>query len=165
MIEHGIYFGKEEFYELIRSIGGQWNDSKERPLVCMMKSSSVEDLYWAIPVGNWDHRTTEAKERINRFMNYPDEDLRSCYYHVGNTDVHSIFFISDIVPITDAFIEREYIDRYTQNIYIIKNKRLLSELERKIRRILAFEQNRPNYFRQHITDILNALKSHSIKDD
>lgn len=96
MIEHGIYFGKEEFYELIRSIGGQWNDSKERPLVCMMKSSSVEDLYWAIPIGNWDHRTTEAKERINRFMNYPDEDLRSCYYHVGNTDVRSIFFIGQV---------------------------------------------------------------------
>ena len=157
MTEHGIYFGKETFYELIRSVGGQWNDSKERPIVCMMKSKSIEGLYWAIPIGKWNHRSEEAKERINRFMSYPSEDLRSCYYHVGNTDVRSIFFISDIIPITEEYIEREYKDRYSQQIYVIKNQRLLSELDRKISRILSFERERPNYFRQHITDIQNIL--------
>ena len=60
MIEHGMYFGKETFYELIRSSGGEWNDSKERPLVCMIKSIETEGLYWAIPVGNWNHRSKEA---------------------------------------------------------------------------------------------------------
>lgn len=157
MIEHGIYFGKESFYELIRSVGGQWNDSKERPIVCMIKSKSQDGLYWAIPIGNWNHRSKEAKERITRYLNYPIDDLRSCYYHVGNTDVRSIFFISDIVPITEPYIEREYIDKYSKQIYVIKNKPLLAELERKISRILSFEHERPNYFRQHITDIRNAL--------
>ncbi len=27
--EHGMYFGKIEFYQIIRNIGGTWNDSKE----------------------------------------------------------------------------------------------------------------------------------------
>ena len=26
-----IYFAKREFYQIIRDIGGVWNDSKERP--------------------------------------------------------------------------------------------------------------------------------------
>lgn len=38
MIQNGMYFGKEIFYEMIRSLGGQWNDSKERPLVCLVKT-------------------------------------------------------------------------------------------------------------------------------
>lgn len=29
MIEHGMYFGKREFYQIIRNNGGSWNDSKE----------------------------------------------------------------------------------------------------------------------------------------
>ena len=33
MIECGIYFGKESFYDLIRTVGGTWNDSKERPIM------------------------------------------------------------------------------------------------------------------------------------
>ena len=45
MKEHGIYFGKTNFFDLIRSIGGTWNDSKERPLVCLIKSIENENLY------------------------------------------------------------------------------------------------------------------------
>ena len=26
MQEYGLYFGKSEFYSLVRSVGGQWND-------------------------------------------------------------------------------------------------------------------------------------------
>ena len=90
-------------------------------------------------------------------MNYESNDLRSCYYHVGNTDIKSIFFISDVVPIIDSYIEREYKNKYTQSIYIIQNNKLRQELERKLKRILAFEKVRPNYFRQHITDVKMKL--------
>ncbi len=163
MVLYGMYFGKESLYQLIRDNGGQWNDSKERPIVCTIKSAEYEGLYWAIPVGNWNHRTEEAKIRINRYINYPDDDIRSCYYHVGNTTTKSIFFISDAIPITEKYIEREYKNRYTSQIYIIKNKHLIQELERKLKRILAYENTSRNSFRQHITDIksilINELKS------
>lgn len=157
MKEHGIYFGKKSFYDVIKTLGGTWNDSKERPIVCLIKSSENDEIYWAIPVGNWAHRDDTAKKRINKYMDYPSNDIRSCFYHVGNTDVTSIFFISDIIPISKKYIEREYIGKYMGTQYVIKNKKLLSELERKARRILAWENSKPNYFRQHITDIKNYL--------
>lgn len=67
MLENSIYFGKSSYYNIIRSIGGQWNDSKERPIVCLMKLSENDNIYWAIPIGNWDHRDNAAKARIQKF--------------------------------------------------------------------------------------------------
>lgn len=151
MQEHGVYFGKQDIYNLIRTNGGEWNDSKERPLVCLMKSLENEHLYWAIPVGDWSHRTKEAQDRINKYLSLDEADIRSCFYHLGSTDKKSIFFISDVIPITNKYIEREYIGRHTNQIYIIKNKHLLFELERKLSRILAWEKVHKNSYRQHIT--------------
>ena len=157
MIEHALYFGKKEFYDIIRNVGGVWNDSKERPLVCLLKLSENDNIYWAIPMGNLDHRDENAKRRIEKFLSYTNKDIRSCFYHIGRTDVYSIFFISDAVPITDKYIERNYIGKYTGKQYVIKNKNLIFELKRKLKRILSWENSRPNYFRQHITDIKNYL--------
>ena len=157
MVVGGLYFGKPELYQLIRYSGGQWNDSKERPVVCMFKSTEYDHLYWAVPMGNWAHRNKKAQDRILRYMSYPDSDLRSCYYHVGNTDVKSIFFISDAFPITDEYVDHEYLNKYTKQIYVIQNKPLIAEVNRKLARILSFEKQKPNYFRQHITDIVKAL--------
>lgn len=157
MKEHSIYYGKSEFYDVIRNIGGTWNDSKERPIVCLIKMSENDNIYWAIPMGNWEHRNEDAKKRIQKYLNYKESDIRSCFYHLGRTDEKSIFFISDVVPITQKYIERSYIGKYTGLPYIIKNKQLLDELVRKTKRILAWENSKPNYYRQHITDIKEYL--------
>ena len=159
MILYGIYFGKEALYQLIRDTGGEWNDSKSRPIICAIKSSEHEGLYWAIPLGDWNHRDDSAKERINNYLSLPDDDIRSCYYHVGNTTTRSIFFISDAIPITDDYIEREYLNRHTNKIHIVKNKTLISEITRKLSRILAYENAKNNSFRQHITDVKLVLIS------
>lgn len=156
MIEHGMYFGKKEFYQIIRDVGGVWNDSKERPIICLIKSLEHEGLYWAIPVGNYNHRDDAAKKRIHNYINRSRDDIASCFYHIGNTNEKSIFFISDVVPITDKYIEREYLNK-TKSIHIVKNKVLLQTLEDKLKRILAYENSKPNYFRQHITSIKEYL--------
>lgn len=156
MREKGMYFGKEDIYQKIREIGGVWNDSKDRPIVCLIESSEKDGLYWAIPVGNWNHRDQDAKDRINRYLQYPENDLRSCYYHIGKTTVKSIFFISDVIPITSYYIERDYLG-FDKNQYVIKNKKLIGELEKKLKRILAFENIKNNYFRQRITDLKKIL--------
>ena len=44
---NGIYFAKREFYQIIGNIGGVWNDSKERPIVCLLKIDDT-NIYWAI---------------------------------------------------------------------------------------------------------------------
>ena len=121
-----------------------------------MKSIESPDLYWAIPVGNYEHRGEAAKNRIQRYMNYDKKDIRSCFYHVGKTNEKSIFFISDAVPFTEKYIDREYRNK-TKSIHIVKNKVLLAALEYKLGRILELENRKPNYFRQHITDIKNYL--------
>lgn len=157
MKEHTIYFAKNDFYNIIRTVGGTWNDSKERPLICLIKLLESDDIYWAIPMGNFNHRSDEAKQRIQKFISYDKKDIRSCFYHIGNTDVTSIFFITDVVPITQKYIERSYIGKYTQQPFVIKNKKLLAELKRKLTRILYWENTKPNYYRQHITGIKKYL--------
>lgn len=91
MKEGMIYFVKSEFYEIIRMIGGEWNDNKKRPVVCLFKLKERDDLYWAIPMGDWHHRDQVHKQRIIRYVNLSENDLRSCYYHVGRTTGKSIF--------------------------------------------------------------------------
>lgn len=59
-----IFFGKEEYYAIIRSLGRTWNDGKERPIVCLLKLSENGNIYWVIPMTNWEHRNEEVKERI-----------------------------------------------------------------------------------------------------
>lgn len=164
MIENGMYFGKASLYDLIKENGGAWNDSKERPLVCCIESAEMKGLYWAIPVGNWNHRDDKAKERMKRYLDLPESDIRSCFYHVGNTTVKSIFFISDAIPITDKYIEREYFMIGKKDIYVIKNAVLITELRRKLFRLLSVENAHPNHFRQHITDIKNVLKEELSKE-
>ena len=157
MVEKGVYFVKSGLFELIKECGGVWNDFKERPMVCLLKSIIIDGLYYAIPLGNYEHRDAKAKLRIEYYLNLPDNRIESCYYHVGNTTTKSIFFISDVVPITDKYVDREYINYYSKKIYIIKNSKLIESLERKVMRILSWENGHPNYFRQHITDVQNVL--------
>jgi len=45
MTEHGMYFITPDYYQLIRDVGGTWNDCKERPIVCLIKSTENSKLY------------------------------------------------------------------------------------------------------------------------
>ncbi|MCR5112258.1 MAG: hypothetical protein K6B38_15350 [Ruminococcus sp.] len=157
MKEFSMYFLKSEYYNIIRSVGGQWNDSKERPIVCLLRVDD-SDIYFAIPVGNWEHRDEKAKLRILSYINADSKKLSSNFYHIGNTTVKSIFFISDAIPITDKYIDRDYLG-YDNKGYCILNKKLQAELIKKLKRILRQENLHPNYFRQHITDVKKYLLS------
>ena len=157
MIANGMYFATPAIYNLIRSTGGIWNDCKQRPIYCCFESAETKGLYWAIPVGNYEHREPAAKKRIQTYLSLPTGNIASCYYHIGITTEKSIFFISDVIPITDTYMDAEYKNFYTSTIYIVKNKPLIAELEYKLSRILAYEKSNPNSFRQHITDVKNKL--------
>lgn len=107
MVERGLYYATADFAQMIKSNGGTWNDTKHRPIVCLIKSKEHDGLYWAI-------------------------------------------------PITDKYIDGIHVGGDNQH-YIIKNKKLISELERKLFRILSVENTRNNCFRQHITDVKHFL--------
>jgi len=150
---NGLYF-LYEIKELVNGIGGVYNDPKERPVAALIQSDDDPTIYWSIPVGDVAHRTEEQMKRIKKFLDYPETDMRHHYYHIGKTDKDSIFFVSDAIPITPAYIAEEYRTFNSQH-YIIKNKQLISDLSRKLKRILSFEkakqkQTGKHYFRQNI---------------
>ena len=107
-------------------------------------------------MGKMNHRDQTQQSRLNFYLNLPDRDIRSCYYHVGRTTARSIFFISDAIPITDKYIDGVHVGADNKH-YIIKNQKLIAELERKLFRILSVENSRKNSFRQHITDVKSYL--------
>lgn len=152
MIECGLYYANTDFAQMIKSVGGTWNDTKHRPIVCLIKSKENNSLYWAIPMGKLNHRNVSQQKRLNFYLNLPERDIRSCYYHIGRTSSQSIFFISDAIPIIDKYIDGIHVGGDNRH-YIIKNPKLISELERKLYRILSVESSKKNYFRQHITDV------------
>ncbi len=156
MQEKGLYYITEDFKNLVKSVGGEWNDTKKRPIICLIKSHENNQMYWAIPMGKFNHRDAKQIVRLQRYLDYPDKDIRSCYYHVGRTTAKSIFFISDAVPITDKYILSEHCGK-DGVAFVLKNPKLSEELERKLSRILSFENTRPNHFRQHITAIKEFL--------
>lgn len=159
MVERGLYYASTAFSEMIRSLGGEWNDKKHRPIVCLIKSSEHNNLYWAIPMGKLNHRDEEQQKRLNFYLNLPDKDIRSCYYHIGRTTTKSIFFVSDAIPITDKYIESVHTGPDNKH-FIIKNPNLMAELERKLKRVLSLENSSKNHFRQRITDV----KEHLLKE-
>lgn len=156
MIERGLYYATTDFAQMIKSVGGTWNDTKHRPIVCLLKSKENSNLYWAIPMGKLNHRNAMQQQRLAFYLNLPERDIRSCYYHVGRTSSQSIFFISDAIPITDKYIDGIHVGGDNQH-YIIKNPKLIAELERKLFRILSVENAEHNKFRQHITDVKHYL--------
>lgn len=164
MKEKGLYYITPDFKKVVNDVGGEWNDTKHRPIVCLIKSSENEHLFWAIPMGKYNHRNQDAIDRINNFLQLPVSDIRSCYYHIGRTTAKSIFFISDAIPITDKYILEEHKSSDNQH-YFIKNPNLLNELERKLKRILSDENVHPNKYRQHITSLKKYLLEELLEDN
>ena len=164
MKEHGLYIIKKDFFELVRSLGGDCDffDGEKRPVYCCMKDNIIGGMYWAIPTSDLSHRSNAQIEKYNRYMGMKDDDLRSCYYYIGKTTRESVFKISSCYPIISKYIDHEY----TMNgvHVILRRVDATQEIERRLKRVLAFETRRPNYFPQHITDIKNKMIE-ELKDD
>ena len=157
--KNGMYF-TVDIKNIFLAVGGCFDDTKERPVVTLFQSIEHPTIFWAIPMGNASHRSEEQLERILNYTELPRKDIRSCFYHIGRTTVRSIFFISDVFPITTDYILREYTAHNKH--YIIKNKNLLSELDEKLRRILSYEQSKIKttgkfFFRQNIFGVYDTL--------
>ena len=62
MKEHGLYIIKDEFLEVIRRLGGDcdYKNGNKRPIYCCIKDNKIENLYWAIPTSDINHRSSES---------------------------------------------------------------------------------------------------------
>ena len=157
MIENGLYVVKRDILNIIISLGGDCdiNSGDKRPVFCCVKDKKVEGLYWAIPTSDISHRDKSQVNYYNMCLACDERDLRSCYYHIVKGNRTALYKISSCYPITEKYIDHEY---KVNNIHVIvqRNEDLL-EINRKFRRIIAMENRKPNYFRQHITDVKNYL--------
>ena len=129
MDKYTIYFGKSEFYDVIRKIGGQWNDSKERPIVCLIKLSENDDIYWAIPISS----KVEKYEKIlnKKLLKYKTYDGLEFGYVKGRK---AAFLLQNICPVKEEHIVEKYIDEITQEPIKIPNdvRRKLNAKGRKL---------------------------------
>ena len=165
MVEHGLYIIKKEFLTLVNELGGDCDNAHgyKRPVYCCIKDNLIDGLFWAIPTSDLDHRNSEQIEYYKNCISQPDSDLRSCYYHIGRTTKAALYKISSCYPITKKYIDHEF-SSYGKHV-IIRRAETVNEIERKLKRILSFESQKPNYFPQHITDIKNYLIRELNDDD
>jgi len=151
----GFYKLSHEYIEIIKQLGCTYKDSKERPVYCCIQDRYNTDIYWAIPTSDISHRSQEQLNRIKQYCNLPDRDIRSCYYHLGHTNRPAIFKISNVLPIIEKYIEGEYTSQGRH--LVLRDKKLIAEIERKLSRILFDESRHPNKYEQHITSIYSFI--------
>jgi len=122
----GFYKLTPGFIDLVRRLGGTYRDSKERPVYCCIQDRDNPGVYWAVPTSDISHRAPEQINRIKSFCALPDRDIRSCYYHLGHTNRPAIFRISNVLPVTDKYIDGEYT---SQGIHLVlRDKNLITDI-------------------------------------
>lgn len=157
MNENGFYLIKQDYIDLIKNLGGKYSDNKQRPIFCCIKDKYIDNLYWAIPTSDISHRTQQQIDKYRKYINLPKSDIRSAYYHIGHTNKPALYKISNCFPISDKYIDREYISK-GKPLYL-KNKQEIETIQKKLLRILSYEGRFPNRLEQHITDIKNYLSN------
>jgi len=153
----GFYKLSQDYIELTKKVGGKYDDYKIRTIYCCFQDEINQNIFWAIPTSS----TSPSKlECVKRYCAYKDSDIRSCYYHIGYTNKPAIFKISSAMPVPQEYLTQFF----TRGEHLIlENNKIISELDRKLRRILVVEKDNPNKFEQRITDIYNYLTQEECK--
>ena len=127
--QHGIYIVKDEFFKRFYDATWIYNKNESRPFYYSFPDT--DGIYWLIPMTS---KVEKIKGKIKRF-----EDkfgAGNCvYYEVGVVNGKEAGFkISDIFPITEEYIEREY--KFKGRHVVIETKSLNESLERKAKTYL-----------------------------
>jgi len=155
MKQSGFYKLSQKYVDLVKCLGGTYRDNKERPIYCCIQDKDYPNIYWAVPTSSISHRPSAQLRRIERLCNLQNRDIRSCYYHIGHTNRPAIFKISNVLPITEDYIEGEYISKGIH--LILRDQKLIADIERKLSRILFDESRHPNKYEQHISSVYAFL--------
>lgn len=118
-------------------------------MYCCIKDREFEGLYWLIPVSDYSHRTQRQRDRVNSLLK--EKGIRSAYYFVGETNKPALFKISNVLPISEKYILREYTSN--GNPLILQDEAQIKEIRQKLYRILAYEALYPNRLEQKITAV------------
>ncbi|EIZ6653595.1 hypothetical protein MPC59_003026 [Listeria monocytogenes] len=151
MKQHGIYLANEQYYDMLREIGSAVDYQKQRPLLYALPSQEHEGLYFLIPITTL---TTEAKrQKIESFMTR--RGIASSFYEIGRVAGRDVAFkISGALPVTEKYV-REWTLKGQH--YVVQNKKVLENVEQKLKHILSYENRNPNRLEQRLTAIQNKL--------
>ncbi len=149
MIENGFYKITQEYFELIKELGGTYQDSKGRPIFCCVEDKYIKDLYWAIPTSDLSHRTPKQIKKIKEWCSLDKKDIRWAYYYIGHTNRPALYRISNCFPIIDKYIESEYNSKNSH--LILKTKKDIEIIRKKLSRILLTEK-------KHLINLSNILQ-------
>lgn len=154
-MQSGFYYIiKDEFFQRFSASGStfKYNKGNSRPTFCCFEDHIYPGIFWAIPTGTVDGKNIT---RIKQYMEYDEKDIRRCFYHIGYTNRKAIFYISSAFPVTENYILREYT---TNGVPLeMKRQNLKQEIQKKLLKILTYENNNPNVLEPRITDIKNSL--------
>lgn len=153
MVENGFYVLDKSYGELVKSLGGEFEDQKSRPIFCCIKDKNQDGLYWLIPTSDLSHRTPEQIQKYKDLSNV--KDIRQAYYYVGHTTIPALFKISKVLPVSDKYISHEY--HWHNTHVILQDKKQIDEINKKLQRILVYESLHPNRLEQKITAIRDYI--------
>lgn len=159
-----LYFVKDEFYDRFKGYG--LLENKEiingkphgRPCCYLFKftnEKSNREIYWMIPISSKVNKY--KKEYRHSIEKYKMCDNISFGYVLGE---EKAFLPQNLFPVTKKYIDSTYIDYHTGDPIEIP-KDLMSELNRKARKKIRYNQQRKKLGMSDIVKIYDEL----VKDE
>lgn len=138
--EHGIYIIKDIFFTKFYDKNLNDNKGTGRPFYYIFKDKINSDIFWLIPMTT---QIEKAQKKIEQLGGNPKKCL---FYEINFLQKNSVFNIGNIFPITEKYLEREYIDKLSKKHLIINNSSLNNEIKRKALKIIRINTQTKNPF-------------------
>lgn len=161
-----LYFVKDEFYDRFKDCGLLENkeiingEQHGRPCYYLFKFTKEDsDIYWMIPISS---KIDKYKFEYQKSMSkYNMCDNISFGYVLGN---ERAFLPQNLFPITENYIDNIYIDKNTALPITIPSD-LMSELNKKARKKIRYNQQGKIFGMSNIMKIYNELQNDINKGD
>lgn len=153
-----LYFIKDEFYDNFQNCGLLGNKEiingkpHGRPCCYLFKfDNDKSDIFWMIPISS---KVEKYKQQYKHSIEkYKTCDNISFCYVLGE---ERAILPQNLFPITEEYIESIYIDKNT-NEPITLPKNILSEVNKKARKKIRYNQNGKRFGMTDIMKIYNEL--------
>lgn len=125
----GFYLVKNEFFENMQDPFLPLQKAG-RPIYYCIPDKINKEILWAIPM-------TTRLDKVNKIIEKAGGEDKCKTYVINTVENNSAFNIRDIFPITENYIEREYLKRGKH--YVLKNKALIKKIEIKADNMITFK--------------------------
>lgn len=130
MKKRGFYIVKDKFFEDMADPYLKGNKSESRPHYYCFEDA-CEGVYWVIPMSSRVNKYRHIMEKVKR-AGKPCDFLYIAKLDNGRENA---FLIQDMFPITDEYIEREYL--FAGNHLMLTSEHAAEGIERKARKVMG----------------------------